>query len=261
MPHWGYDTENGPHTWAKEFPEAGGPRQSPVDIDPGQAKFDETLANNPLVINYKTERNLSVENNGHSYKANINEESTISGGPLGSGKYRLVQFHFHWGRDDKCGSEHTYKGKMYPSELHLVHYNAEKYSSFNEAVTQPDGLAVLGVFIKVGTVDHEAFKILSDNATRVKCKSFKTDTGADFDPSTLLPDSISNYWTYEGSLTTPPCCESVQWIVLQQPISVSPEQIRAFRNLCCDENGSKRILDNFRPPLPLGARELRASFQ
>nr|WDW26072.1 cytosolic carbonic anhydrase [Lymnaea stagnalis] len=259
--HWGYDHENGPDTWKDTFPEAGGPRQSPVDIDPSKALFDKALVNNPLIINYLPESNLIVENNGHSYKANINAESTISGGPLGNSLYRLVQFHFHWGHDDRCGSEHTVKGKMYPSELHLVHYNTAKYRDFNEAVSQPDGLAVIGVFIKVGTVDHDAFKVLSDNAGRVKCKSFKTETGLDLNPKSLLPGNISNYWTYEGSLTTPPCCESVQWIVLQEPISVSPEQIRALRNLCCDENGSKRIINNYRPPLPIGERELRASFQ
>ncbi|XP_055890705.1 carbonic anhydrase-like isoform X2 [Biomphalaria glabrata] len=259
--HWGYDKENGPQTWGHHYPEANGPRQSPIDIDPSSAKFDVILANNPLVINYQTEHNLNVENNGHSYKADIKEESTISGGPLGSSKYKLVQFHFHWGRDDKCGSEHTLKGKMYPGELHLVHYNAEKYKSFTEAVTQPDGLAVIGVFLKVGTIDHEGFKVLSDNASKVKCKAFKTETGLDLNPNNLLPENVTNYWTYEGSLTTPPCCESVQWIVLKDPISVSPEQIRALRNLCCDENGSKRIIENFRPPLPLGERELRSSFQ
>ncbi|GFS14534.1 carbonic anhydrase [Elysia marginata] len=187
--------------------------------------------------------------------------TTITGGPLGNAKYKLVQFHFHWGHDDKSGSEHTVDGKMYPSELHLVHYNTEKYASFGEAVTHSDGLSVIGVFIKVGDSEHKGFKALSENANKVKCKASKASTGSNFNPASLLPSNTSKYWTYEGSLTTPPCCESVRWIVLKEEISISLKQIEAMRDLCCDDCGSTRIPANFRPPLPLGSREVQASFQ
>ncbi len=52
----------------------------------------------------------------------------------------------------------------------------------------------------------------------------KQTTFASFDPKILLPGSL-NYWTYDGSLTTPPLLESVTWIVLKEPISVSPAQV------------------------------------
>lgn len=84
------------------------------------------------------------------------------------------------------------------------------------------------------------------------------------DPSKLLP-TTKTYWTYEGSLTTPPCSESVIWIVFKTPIEVSRDQLDAMRNLNCydvkDEcpcnelNG--KVINNFRPPLPLGNRVLR----
>jgi len=258
---WGYAKDNGPDTWAENFPAAAGIRQSPVDIVPDCATYDEGLAANPLTIDYTAEENLELENPGLSFKANISKDCILSGGPLGGTKYKLVQFHMHWGHEDKEGSEHTVNGKMYPSELHLVHYNSDKYASFGDAVAQSDGLAVLGIFIKVGSSEHAGFKTLSEHSEKVKCKGQKEATGAGFDPSVLLPGNTNNYWTYEGSLTTPPCCESVRWIVFQDEIEVSESQIGALRSLCCDECGEQKIPANYRPPLPLGNRQLKASFQ
>ncbi|KAK3754118.1 hypothetical protein RRG08_024193 [Elysia crispata] len=258
---WGYEAKNGPLTWAANFPDANGPRQSPVDIVPSEATFEKSLAGSPLTIKYNREPDLELENPGLSFKANIKADSTITGGPLGDAKYKLVQFHFHWGHDDHSGSEHTVDGKMYASELHLVHYNTEKYASFGEAVTHSDGLSVIGVFIKVGESEHKGFSALARNASKVKCKASKVSTGNAFDPASLLPNNTSKYWTYEGSLTTPPCCESVRWIVLKEEISISQEQIQSMRDLCCDDCGSTPIPANYRPPLPLGSREIQASFK
>lgn len=258
---WGYAKDNGPATWAENFPAAKGPRQSPVDIQPSSAEFDQSLPACPLAITYCPEDSLELENPGLSFKANISKDCGLTGGPLGSTKFKLVQFHFHWGHEDKDGSEHTVDGKMYPAELHLVHYNADKYASFGDAVAQSDGLAVLGIFLKVGADDHPGFQTLAENAQKVKCKGNKAGTEVPFDPASLLPENTTNYWTYEGSLTTPPCCESVQWIVFQKEIEISAKQIASLRQLCCDECGSDPIPNNFRPPLALGSRKLRASFK
>lgn len=85
------------------------------------------------------------------------------------------------------------------------------------------------------------------------------------DPEKLLPKNKS-YWTYLGSLTTPPCTESVTWIVFKEPIEVSPEQLDKFRGLRCYDIGEAcpddhelngQVLNNYRPPCELGNRELR----
>lgn len=47
-----------------------------------------------------------------------------------------------------------------------------------------------------------------------------------FDPSSLLP-ACRDYWTYPGSLTTPPLAESVTWIIQKMPIEVAPSQVSA----------------------------------
>ena len=56
--------------------------------------------------------------------------------------------HFHWGADDSVGSEHTVDGKSYAGEMHLVHYNS-KYGNYSNALNHADGLAVLGVWLRV----------------------------------------------------------------------------------------------------------------
>uniref|UniRef100_A0A667ZL56 Carbonic anhydrase n=1 Tax=Myripristis murdjan TaxID=586833 RepID=A0A667ZL56_9TELE len=241
---WGYAADNGPDKWADNFPVANGPRQSPIDIVPAEASYDSGLK--PLCLKYDPSTSLDILNNGHSFQVTYvddSDSSTLTDGPI-SGVYRLKQFHFHWGSCDDQGSEHTVEGTKYPAELHLVHWNT-KYPSFAEAASQPDGLAVVGVFLKVNIADWG-----------------KQTSFANFDPATLLPGCL-DYWTYDGSLTTPPLLESVTWIVCKEPISVSPGQMAKFRGLLfsCEGEAECCMVDNYRPPQPLKGRSVRASFQ
>ncbi|XP_053299131.1 carbonic anhydrase isoform X2 [Pleuronectes platessa] len=143
--------------------------------------------------------------------------------------------------------------------LHLVHWNT-KYPSFGEAASQPDGLAVVGVFLKIGAANPRLQKVL-DALDVIKTKGKQT-TFANFDTKTLLPVSL-DYWTYDGSLTTPPLLESVTWIVLREPISVSSAQMAKFRSLLFTGEGEAPFCmeDNYRPPQPLKGRRVRASFK
>ncbi|CAH0391583.1 unnamed protein product [Bemisia tabaci] len=185
----------------------------------------------------------------------------LTGGPL-HGTYKLEQFHCHWGRSNTEGSEHTVDGKPYAGELHLVHWNCEKYPSFSEAVQHPDGLAVLGVLLQVGEESHEEIEKIVQLIPHIQFKGQKIPTGT-IDPAKFLPADVS-YWTYPGSLTTPPCSESVIWIIFKQPVTVSERQVEAFRTLrtyspdeICPCEGEGQVLYNYRPPLPLGNRIMR----
>ncbi|KRT84942.1 hypothetical protein AMK59_144, partial [Oryctes borbonicus] len=143
---WGYCQANGPETWAKCFPQAAGPRQSPVDIRSVNTKILKT--NDCLSWKYEPKNMIDITNTGYGWKVHVNSEgSELVGGPL-EDKYILEQFHCHWGETNDKGSEHTMNGKAYAGELHLVHWNASKYSSFAEAAEQPDGLTVLGIFLQ-----------------------------------------------------------------------------------------------------------------
>ncbi|XP_017261771.1 carbonic anhydrase 1 [Kryptolebias marmoratus] len=256
---WGYAAHNGPDKWAESYPVANGRRQSPIDIVPSDASYDSGLK--PLSLRYDPSTCLDILNNGHSFQVTFvddTDSSTLRDGPV-SGIYRLKQFHFHWGSTDKTGSEHTVDGTSYPAELHLVHWNT-KYGSFAEAADKPDGLAVVGVFLTIGA-DNASLQKLTDSFGAIKTKGKQTSF-ANFDPATLLPDCLK-YWTYDGSLTTPPLLESVTWIVCKEPISVSSAQMAKFRALLFSAEGEAErcMVDNYRPPQPLKGRRVRASFQ
>ncbi|XP_069896927.1 carbonic anhydrase 5B, mitochondrial isoform X2 [Dipodomys merriami] len=187
------------------------------------------------------------------------EKQVIEGGPL-EHNYRLKQFHFHWGAIDDWGSEHTVDSKCYPAELHLVHWNAVKFKSFEDAALEENGLAVIGVFLKLGK-HHKELQKLVDTLPSIKHKDTLKEFGS-FDPSCLMP-TCPDYWTYSGSLTTPPLSESVIWIIKKQPVEVDHNQLEQFRTLLITSKGEKekRMVDNFRPLQPLMNRTVRSSFR
>ncbi|KAF3822589.1 hypothetical protein GH733_007963, partial [Mirounga leonina] len=222
-----------PENWHKDFPIAKGERQSPVDIDTKAALHDPALKS--LCPSYEQAVSRRILNNGHSFNVEFDDSQ------------------------DKAGSEHTVDKKKYAAELHLVHWNT-KYGDFGKAVQQPDGLAVLGIFLKIGDARPGLQKVL-DALDSIKTKGKSADF-TNFDPSGLLPESL-DYWTYLGSLTTPPLLECVTWIVLKEPISVSSEQMLKFRRLNFNKEGEPEelMVDNWRPAQPLHNRQIKASFK
>ncbi|XP_046498423.1 carbonic anhydrase 13 isoform X3 [Equus quagga] len=232
----------GPVHWNEFFPIADGDQQSPIEIKTKEVKYDSSLR--PLTIKYDPSSAKIISNSGHSFSVGFDDtenKSVLRGGPL-TGSYRLRQFHLHWGSADDHGSEHVVDGVRYAAEfldksryegsvegsceeyiihLHVVHWNSDKYPSFVEAAHEPDGLAVLGVFLQVGEHNSQLQKI-TDTLDSIKEKGKQT-LFTNFDPLSLLPPSW-DYWTYPGSLTVPPLLESVTWIILKQPINISSQQ-------------------------------------
>jgi len=252
---WGYKDCDGPACWGKLFPIAdNGTRQSPIDIVEGDCDEDNSLP--PLTPKFETLGALAIENTGASWKVDyIPEKSSLTGGPLGH-EYQCVQMHAHWGKEEGRGSEHTINGKMYDGELHLVHYNTA-YGSFADAVDKPDGLAVLGVFLKVGETSHAEFGKITDMLGSVHKKGDKAQLKADLDPNALLPASEC-FFTYLGSLTTPPLLESVTWLVYNNPITISKDQMAAMRGMLIgSEDDCSCLEDNYRPVCSKGERKVR----
>ncbi|XP_043426117.1 carbonic anhydrase 5B, mitochondrial isoform X2 [Prionailurus bengalensis] len=202
-----------------------GERQSPINIRWRDSVYDPGLK--PLTISYDPTTCLHVWNNGYSFLVEFEDstdKSVIEGGPL-EHNYRLKQFHFHWGAIDAWGSEHTVDSKCYPAELHLVHWNAVKFENFEDAALEENGLAVIGVFLKLGK-HHKELQKLVDTLPSIKHKDTLVEFGS-FDPSCLMP-ACPDYWTYSGSLTTPPLSESVTWIIKKQPVEVDHDQVCSF---------------------------------
>uniref|UniRef100_A0A8C3W725 Carbonic anhydrase n=1 Tax=Catagonus wagneri TaxID=51154 RepID=A0A8C3W725_9CETA len=238
----------------------GGTRQSPINIRWRDSVYDPRLQ--PLRVSYDAAACLHAWNTGYLFQVELDDSSDrsgISGGPL-ENHYRLRQFHFHWGAANEWGSEHTVDEHVYPAELHLVHWNAVKYRDYQEAATGERGLAVIGVFLKLGA-RHEALQELLEVLPDIKHKDARVPVRP-FQPSCLLP-ACRDYWTYPGSLTTPPLSESVTWIIYKKPIEVAQDQLAAFRSLLFSALGEKEeaMVNNYRPLQPLMDREVRSSFQ
>ena len=202
--HWSYKGEGGPSHWGKmekEFATCGiGKTQSPIDIKTSQAKAADLPE---IAFDYKPSA-LKIIDNGHTVQVNYAPGSSITEGGV---RYELVQFHFHRPREE------TIDGKAFPMEVHLVHKRA-------------DGkLAVVGVLLGEGSA-NPVIQTLWAHLPAEKEK--ETTLGeVSVDASGLLPASHS-YYTYMGSLTTPPCSEGVTWFVLAHHTAVSRDQIARF---------------------------------
>uniref|UniRef100_A0A8C9JQ47 Carbonic anhydrase n=1 Tax=Panthera tigris altaica TaxID=74533 RepID=A0A8C9JQ47_PANTA len=253
-------TDTGHPLWKGPVSVPGGTRQSPINIRCRDSVYDLRLK--PLTVSYAAESCLYVWNTGYFFQVEFDdstEGSGISGGPL-ENHYRLKQFHFHWGAVDAWGSEHTVDDRAYPAELHLVHWNAAKYRSYKEAVLGESGLAAIGVFLQLGA-HREPLQKLVEVLPEVKHKGAQVAMGP-FQPSCLLP-ACRDYWTYPGSLTTPPLTESVTWIILKEPVQVARNQLAAFRTLLFSAPGEeeKAMVNNYRPLQALMNRKVRSSFR
>jgi carbonic anhydrase len=219
--HWDYEGVGGPENWSKLDPKnttcALGQRQSPIDIKEG-IKVDLE----PIKFNYRPST-FRVTDNGHTIQVAVGDSSITLTGKT----YELVQFHFHRPSEEKVN------GQRFDMVVHLVH-------------KADDGqLAVVAVLLERGT-ENPFIQTIWNNLPLEK-NSEVSPPALSIDPMTLLPTARS-YYTYMGSLTTPPCSEGVLWLVMKQPMQVSGEQINIF---------SRLYRNNARPIQPTGGRLIK----
>jgi carbonic anhydrase len=202
--HWSYEGATGPQHWgnldAASKVCSAGSQQSPIDIR------DATQARLPRLKIAWTNKVDTIVNNGHTIQLNVVPGSTLA---VGKDSYTLLQFHFHH------PSEHTIAGKASPMEVHFVHRNAA------------GALAVVGVMMVAGQ-SNPAFSQVVKAMPGHEGEPVKLPAGVN--PNLLLPPS-HRYYRYAGSLTTPPCSETVMWLLLHQPVHVAKSDIDAFAKL------------------------------
>ena len=219
---WTYEGTAGPEAWGTLSGEYAacsvGQTQSPIDLRAAAAQEADLP---PLRLEY-SQANVQVEDTGHGYQATPANAHTLH---VGEDTYRLLQFHPH------APSEHTLGGRSYPMEFHFVHQN------------DAGELAVVGVMVEEGAA-HPAYQPF------VEASENEAQASASIEQLEALLPSDRSYFTYEGSLTTPPCTEGVRWIVLREPITLSEAQITAI----AEDHGATN-----RPVQPLGDRRLRVS--
>jgi carbonic anhydrase len=217
---WSYRGAEGPSHWGDLKPDYStcklGSQQSPIDIQGAQKS-----ALPPLVFDYKPAP-LKIINNGHTVQVNYAPGSKIS---IGGHVYDVVQFHFHHPSEEKI------QGRAYDMVAHIVHKDSEGH------------LAVVAVLLKSGAEN----KFLGGFWSHLPPSAGPEQTFADVkvNLADLLPDA-RGYYTFMGSLTTPPCTEQVRWFVLKTPVDLSATQIAAFARL---------YPDNARPTQPANGRK------
>ena len=202
--HWGYEGETGPDMWGSLDAANGmcssGSQESPIDIT---GAISAGLP--PLHIRWR-KRPDTIVNNGHTIQLNFAGGDALN---VGGRSYELTQFHFHH------PSEHLVDGKVFAMEAHFVHAAAD------------GGLAVVGVFMAPGRANAAFNKIVS---TMPAEEGPPLPADPAIDPNGLLPTRRA-YYRYAGSLTTPPCSETVDWLVLADRIEVSEADIARFAKL------------------------------
>ncbi|XP_073821384.1 carbonic anhydrase 7-like [Musca autumnalis] len=179
---------------------------------------------------------------------------SISGGNL-LGRFEAMSVHFHWGSRTSKGAEHVINGRRYDAEMHIVHKNV-KYDTIAEATAHKDGLAVLGIMINIGRNIDRIYPAL-DNIFNMVPDVTKYQSTAPLSLritlSHFLGDLNTNeFFTYQGSLTTPDCSEAVTWTVFPQPLYITLEQMQKLWSVR-DINGEVMI-DNYRPVQPTNGR-------
>ena len=220
-PHWTYEGAEGPNDWGKLDPRfaacSNGHKQSPIDIknakkaDLPPLKFDY----NPVALN--------IIDNGHTIQINYAPGSTLT---VGDKTYALQQFHFHH------PSEEHISGQGFDMVAHLVHADADGH------------LAVVAVLLKKGPSNPFLNSVWTNIPTE-RGKAVDVSS-VSLNVKDLLPPD-HGYFTFAGSLTTPPCSEGVTWYVLKNQSSLSAEQLAAF---------AKIYPLNARPVQPSNNREI-----
>ncbi len=218
--HWSYEGEGGPENWArldaKNVLCSTGQRQSPIDIRDGIRVDLEAIR-----FDYRPSA-FRIIDNGHTVQVAVNG----GGISLGGRNYELVQFHFHKPAEEKVN------GRSFDMVAHLVHRS-------------DDGkLAVVAVLMERGS-ENPFVQTLWNNLPLERNQ--EVNVAQSIDLNALLPEN-RNYYTYMGSLTTPPCSEGVLWLVIKQTVPVSADQVAIF---------SRLYRNNARPVQPAAGRLIK----
>jgi len=223
-PEWSYNGNDGPDHWGdldRNFETCKmGRHQSPIDIR-------TTKKSDLPVIQFDYQATpLHIVNNGHTVQINYAPGSFIT---VGDKRYELKQFHFHHPSEEKIN------GSGFAMVAHLVH-------------ADPGGnLAVVAVLLEASGA-NQLIESLWNHLPRQPGPEQKHD-GVTINVASLVP-ADHGYFSFSGSLTTPPCSENVRWFVLKTPTPISQDQADAF---------AKIYPRNARPPQALNGREVLGS--
>lgn len=234
--YFSYSDETGPEHWGSLSPAyvacSNGKTQSPIDLKKQDVVVNKSLK--PLLRNY-TDVNATLVNNGNNIGVHFDGE--VGGFNLNGKYYALKQIHWH------SPAEHLIEGQRPVAELHLVHK------------TEDGSISVIAVLYKLGSPDPIIKKVEGQLGMlplhKYGSKGEAPAIALGIFDVRHLRRKTRKYYRYVGSLTTPPCTESVIWNVLGKVRTMTEKQVELLKTpLEAD------FKHNARPAQPLNGRRV-----